>query len=102
MVDERLPAWYDLSPQQDNNSKEIAVFTVSQTPYVARGVMRLTKREREILRLVAVGLSNSQVGKNLFIEETTVKFHLSSIYRKLNAHNRTQAVHVARLNHLIV
>lgn len=78
------------------------MFTVQQTPYVARGVMRLTKREREILKLVAVGLSNAQVGKNLFIEETTVKFHLNSIYRKLNSHNRTQAVHVARLNHLIV
>jgi DNA-binding NarL/FixJ family response regulator len=51
----------------------------------------LTKREVEILRLVAEGHSNSQLAKMLWVTEQTVKFHLSNIYRKLNVANRTEA-----------
>jgi DNA-binding NarL/FixJ family response regulator len=55
------------------------------------GAGDLTKREVEILRLVAEGRSNSEVAKALWVTEQTVKFHLSNIYRKLNVANRTQA-----------
>jgi DNA-binding NarL/FixJ family response regulator len=51
----------------------------------------LTKRELEILRLVASGSSNSQMAKLLWVTEQTVKFHLSNIYRKLEVPNRTAA-----------
>jgi DNA-binding NarL/FixJ family response regulator len=51
----------------------------------------LTKRELEILRLVAEGHSNSQLAKMLWVTEQTVKFHLSNIYRKLSVANRTEA-----------
>ena len=51
----------------------------------------LTKRELEILRLVASGSSNSQMAKLLWVTEQTVKFHLSNIYRKLDVPNRTAA-----------
>jgi DNA-binding NarL/FixJ family response regulator len=51
----------------------------------------LTKREREILRLVAEGHSNAQLAQLLWITEQTVKFHLSNIYRKLSVANRTEA-----------
>jgi DNA-binding NarL/FixJ family response regulator len=52
---------------------------------------RLTKREQEILDLVAKGLPNAEIGRTLWITEQTVKFHLSNVYRKLGVSNRTQA-----------
>ena len=51
----------------------------------------ITDRELEILQHVAEGLSNSQIGKRLWVTEQTVKFHLSNIYRKLGVTNRTEA-----------
>ncbi len=61
----------------------------------------LTKREIEILRLVAEGYSNSQLAKMLWVTEQTVKFHLSNIYRKLDVANRTEASRWAQLNGLL-
>ena len=52
----------------------------------------ITKREIEVLQLVAEGATTSEVGARLYISIKTVKNHLSSIYRKLDAHDRTQAV----------
>lgn len=51
----------------------------------------LTQRERQVLKLVASGLSNGEIAKQLFISEKTVKNHLSNIFRKLNVSDRTQA-----------
>jgi DNA-binding NarL/FixJ family response regulator len=51
----------------------------------------LTRRELEILRLLAEGHSNSQLASMLWVTEQTVKFHLSNIYRKLRVANRTEA-----------
>ena len=56
-----------------------------------QGSHGLTKRELEILRLVASGSSNSQMAKLLWVTEQTVKFHLSNVYRKLDVPNRTAA-----------
>jgi len=61
----------------------------------------LTRRELEILRLVAEGHSNSQLAKMLWVTEQTVKFHLSNIYRKLDVANRTEASRWAQLNGLL-
>lgn len=52
----------------------------------------LTERESEVLGWLAKGLANKQIAAELGISEHTVKFHISSIYTKLNATNRTQAV----------
>jgi DNA-binding NarL/FixJ family response regulator len=61
----------------------------------------LTRREVEILQLVAEGYSNSQLAKMLWVTEQTVKFHLSNIYRKLEVSNRTEASRWAQLNGLL-
>src|SRR5207237_3705041 len=61
----------------------------------------LTRRELEILRLVAEGHSNGELAKMLWVTEQTVKFHLSNIYRKLGVANRTEASRWAHLHGLL-
>jgi DNA-binding NarL/FixJ family response regulator len=55
-------------------------------------VEQLTPRERTVLALVADGLGNRDIGRELDISEHTVKFHLASIFGKLGASSRTEAV----------
>jgi DNA-binding NarL/FixJ family response regulator len=61
----------------------------------------LTRRELEILRLVAEGHSNAELARMLWVTEQTVKFHLSNIYRKLDVANRTEASRWAQLRGLL-
>jgi len=70
-------------------------------PSQAAGRPELTRREIEILMLVAEGYSNSQLARMLWVTEQTVKFHLSNIYRKLNVANRTEASRWAQLQGLL-
>ncbi|HEY9415657.1 MAG TPA: response regulator transcription factor [Pseudonocardia sp.] len=56
---------------------------------------RLTGRELEVLRLLARGLSNRAIGRELFISETTAKFHVSNLMRKLLVGRRAEAVYAA-------
>ena len=62
---------------------------------------RLSSRERDVLRLVAAGHSNKQLAARLGISERTAKFHVTSIFTKLGAENRAQAVAIAAEKHLI-
>jgi DNA-binding NarL/FixJ family response regulator len=55
----------------------------------------LTDRETVILGALARGLSNEQIGKELWVAEQTVKFHLTNVYRKLGVANRTEAARYA-------
>jgi LuxR family maltose regulon positive regulatory protein len=56
----------------------------------------LTERELEVLRLIAAGMLNRGIAQRLFVAVSTVKKHINNIYRKLEAHSRTQAVARAR------
>jgi two-component system NarL family response regulator len=65
---------------------------ISRADRDAAGTPRLTDRELEVLRLVARGLNNREVAKQLFISENTVKNHVRNILDKLQLHSRMEAV----------
>jgi NarL family two-component system response regulator LiaR len=56
----------------------------------------ITRREMEILELIAQGLSNREIAGKLFVSENTVKTHLSRVFDKLGAKRRTQAVQMGK------
>ena len=62
---------------------------------------RISARERDVLRLLASGMSNQAIADTLIIGINTVKMHLKSIYAKLDAHNRVQAIAQARALDLV-
>ncbi|MDN5757904.1 MAG: response regulator transcription factor [Tomitella sp.] len=61
----------------------------------------ITEREMEVLRLLAAGLSNRDIGERLYISATTAKFHVSNIMRKLQVAKRAEAVYAASKRGLI-
>ena len=61
----------------------------------------LTRKEVQILELLAQGCSNDAMAQKLFISESTVRTHLRSINTKLHASNRTHALAIARQRHLV-
>ena len=71
------------------------------TPPTAGLPEPLSERELEVLALIAVGKSNRSIASELFISVGTVKTHLNNLYRKLDAHSRTQALARARDLNLI-
>jgi two-component system NarL family response regulator len=68
---------------------------------VSMSTESLTGREQNVLELLASGLSNKEIGAQLFITETTVKSHLRAIFTKLNVLSRTEAVTTANRRGLI-
>jgi DNA-binding NarL/FixJ family response regulator len=70
-------------------------FTRLQRPAPPKGLDELSEREREVFRLIADGLSNAEIGQQLFISETTVKTHVTHILQKLDLRDRVQAVVLA-------
>jgi len=65
---------------------------MSRTDRSQPATPRLTERELEVLRLVAQGLNNREIAKQLFISENTVKNHVRNILEKLQLHSRMEAV----------
>jgi len=60
-----------------------------------RPAIHFSKREKQVLELLAAGKTNRDIGTKLFISESTVKFHVHAILSKLDAGNRTEAVSIA-------
>jgi DNA-binding NarL/FixJ family response regulator len=84
----------------NNRETHGTVNSLHRTRVVRRrvGPGGLTRREIEVLRLVAQGASNKAVAAVLWVTDQTVKFHLSNIYRKLHVSNRFEASRWAREN----
>jgi DNA-binding CsgD family transcriptional regulator len=68
-------------------------FTLNETRLRELGI---TRRELEILELIANGLSNREIAEKLFVSENTVKTHSSRLFDKLSARRRTQAVQMGK------
>ena len=73
-------------------------FTLNETRLRELGI---TRRELEILELIARGLSNREIAEKLFVSENTVKTHSSRLFDKLSAKRRTQAVQLGKESGLI-
>jgi DNA-binding CsgD family transcriptional regulator len=78
--------------------KEVAV--LSNQPFALNEErlrdLSITKRELEILQLIAQGMSNREIAEKLFVSENTVKTHSSRLFDKLSAKRRTQAVQIGK------
>ena len=75
--------------------KVIKQFARHPRPAPPKALGELSERERDVFRLMAEGMSNSEIGQALFISETTVKTHVTHILQKLNLRDRVQAVVLA-------
>ena len=80
-----------LSPQLAASMLD-EVRRAAEEPDTASEVPKVSKREEEVLQLIADGCSTPEVAEQLYISQKTVKNHLASIYQKLDARDRTQAV----------
>jgi len=83
--------------------KEVVVFkevAVTAAPFAlnegSRRELTITRRELEILELIASGMSNREIAEKLFVSENTVKTHSSRLFDKLGAKRRTQAVQLGK------
>jgi len=79
--------------------KEVPVPTPAEPFSVNEAQLKqlgITKRELEILELIAQGMSNREIAEKLFVSENTVKTHSSRIFDKLSAKRRTQAVQIGK------
>lgn len=66
-----------------------------------QAALGISKRELEVLQLMAIGLSNAEIAERLFVSLNTVKTHVSSLFLKLDASRRTQAIEKAKAFSLI-
>jgi DNA-binding NarL/FixJ family response regulator len=73
----------------------ISQFAGLARPAPPKELDELTSREMEVFRLIALGLSNAEIGERLFITDTTVKTHVTHVLQKLNLRDRVQAVVLA-------
>jgi LuxR family maltose regulon positive regulatory protein len=89
--------------KQDANPPEMAVTTQEPALASARqtSAVSLTRREQEVLRLLATGASNQDIAHTLVISLDTVKKHVSNLLGKLDATSRTQAIAQARTRSLL-
>lgn len=76
----------------DGRSAQLVVRSLTGHPAAQPAAAALTGRELEVVRLVARGATNPQVAQNLYISESTVKYHLRMAMRKLGARDRTELV----------
>ncbi|MGJ7441217.1 MadR family response regulator transcription factor [Aquipuribacter sp. MA13-6] len=85
----------------DSRSAAAMVRSMSQATPGGGRARALTERELEVLRLLARGHSNREIARRLFVSETTVKFHVGNLMRKMEVSRRAEAVYAASKRGLI-
>jgi DNA-binding NarL/FixJ family response regulator len=100
-----IPGNFDGSPQLLNIPADSSVMTelrITSTSHSPTNVIgwrlapdAITRRETEVLQAITDGCSTPQIAARLYLSQKTVKNHLASIYQKLDARDRTQAVLIA-------
>jgi DNA-binding NarL/FixJ family response regulator len=85
-IDKEIPSWETFEEIVRGQSQ-----FHDGAPRMDESIKALTRREMEILKLVAEGLTNEEIGKKIFISEKTVKTHLTNIFDKLKVNNRFKA-----------
>ena len=78
-----------------NNTEQ---FIFNEQAFLSLG---LSKRELEVLQLMAIGLSNQEIADSLFVSLNTIKTHVSKLFEKLDVKRRTQAIEFAKRERLI-
>jgi len=96
-----LGAWIGRRLTRDPMVPQVERSSASEPlPFVADDAnlkkLGITKREREVLELIASGMSNQEIADKLFVSTSTIKTHTSSLFSKLEANRRTQAIQRAR------
>jgi DNA-binding CsgD family transcriptional regulator len=89
------------SPNGVPNGSAPAGVVAIDTPAADSAAIRLSRREQEVLRLVAAGYSNSMIATRLHLSENTIKTYVESLLSRLNARNRAEAVAAASRHNLI-
>lgn len=79
----------------DVAARLVALYRGGVPDHEPGSALRLSQRQTQILSLIADGLTNREIAQTLFLSEQTVKNVVSSLFQKLGAHNRTEAVSVA-------
>ena len=89
-IDKEIPSW-EIFEEIAQAQSQAQAQPRDAAPQLDESLKALTRRELEILRLVAEGLTNEEIGKKIFISEKTVKTHLTNIFDKLKVNNRFKA-----------
>jgi two-component system, NarL family, response regulator DevR len=81
----------------DSRSAAVVRALAAGTPATAAGdeAPALTERERVVVRLIAEGLTNREIGRAIFVSESTAKFHVRNVMRKLDVHHRAKVAYAA-------
>jgi two-component system, NarL family, response regulator LiaR len=90
-----VKGWNPIDPQVAGKILDQVTHRPSPSYPDQKLISQLSEREREVLRLLATGLANSEIAKTLFLSEGTVKNYVSMIFSKLGVNDRTQAAILA-------
>jgi DNA-binding NarL/FixJ family response regulator len=90
-----VKGWNPIDPQVAGKILDRVAHQAALPPQDQRLISQLSEREREVLRLLASGLSNSDIAQTLFLSEGTIKNYVSTIFSKLGVTDRTQAAILA-------
>lgn len=100
-AEELVTAIRDAVSGQPRLSPEAAQVLIQEFKQPKAGDFDLTEREKEILKLMAEGLSNNDIAGRLVVSQSTVKFHVSNVLSKLGVTTRTEAVSMALKQRLV-